>query len=293
MIGNSGNLLPHTTNIFQKKELKSVFIQIAGIAQYLWDRGWAERNAGNFSINVTGFFNANELDRLSFYPYVPLSKQYPHLARTVFILSGTGTRMRDVANNPVENVCFIFISDSGSAYHLIDENPEGRSARPTSELPTHLAIQQQLLQKNAQEKVVLHAHVTELIALTQLAPFTTEKAVNSLLWGMHPETVLFLPDGVGFIPYTIPGTENIALETLNGFENHKVVLWEKHGCMTVANTLAEAFDNLDILAKAAKIYFLCKSTGMEPEGLNHLQLKEIRENPPADTPIYKKPDFSI
>jgi rhamnulose-1-phosphate aldolase len=139
----------------------------------------------------------------------------------------------------------------------------------------------------------LHAHVTELVALTQLAPFTSEKAVNTLLWGMHPETILFLPDGVGFIPYTIPGTENIAMATLKGFENHKVVLWEKHGCMTVARNLSEAFDNLDILAKSARIYFLCKSAGMEPEGLNSIQLKEIREYPPAQQQAYKKPDFSI
>jgi rhamnulose-1-phosphate aldolase len=169
----------------------------------------------------------------------------------------------------------------------------GISVRPTSELASHLAIQQQLLQKQALEKVVLHAHVTELVALTQLAPFTSEHAVNSLLWGMHPETILFLPDGVGFIPFTIPGTENIAMATLKGFENHKVVLWEKHGCMTIARTLTEAFDNLDILAKSARIYFLCKSAGQEPQGLNNLQLKEIRDNPSAESPVYKKPDFSI
>ena len=293
MIGNIDNLLNHTNDIFQKKEMKSIFVQIAVISQILWDRGWAERNAGNFSINVSGLFTSKELDRLSFYPFFPLSKRYPELDRTVFLLSGTGTRMRDMAINPVENVCCVYISDSGSAYHIIDENPEGTSAKPTSELATHLAIQQQLLQKKSLEKVVLHAHVTELVALTQLAPFTSEKAVNSLLWGMHPETILFLPDGVGFIPYTIPGTENIAMATLKGFENHKVVLWEKHGCMTVARTLSEAFDNLDILAKSAKIYFLCKSTGQEPEGLNNLQLKEIRDYPPAEQPVYKKPDFSI
>jgi rhamnulose-1-phosphate aldolase len=282
MIGNIDNLLNLGNDIFQKKELKPVFIQIAGIAQYLWDRGWAERNAGNFSINVTGYFHEKELDRFSSYPFFPLSKRYPDLARTLFLLSGTGTRMRDVANHLPENICFVYISDSGSAYHIIDENPEGAAVRPTSELATHLAIQQQLLQNKSPEKVVLHAHVTELIALTQLSPFTSEAAINSLLWGMHPEILLFLPDGVGFIPFILPGTENIAMATLRGFEKHKVVLWEKHGCMAIGRSLPEAFDNLDVLAKSAKIYFQCKSTGMEPQGLNNLQLNEIRENLPGE-----------
>ena len=278
MIGHIDNLLNLANDIFQKKELKPVFTQVGTIARYLWDRGWAERNAGNFSINVTGFFSDRELDHLSSYPFFPLSKQYPGLVRTLFLLSGTGTRMRDVVENPTEHICFVYISDSGSAYHIISENQGNTAVKPSSELATHLAIQQQLLQKKSTEKVVLHAHVTELIALTQLSPFTTEAAVNSLLWGMHPETLLFLPDGVGYIPYILPGTENIAMATVRGFEKHKVVLWEKHGCMAVGKSLSEAFDNLDILAKSARIYFQCKSTGMEPEGLSNSQLKEIRDN---------------
>ena len=278
MIGNIDNLLNLANDIFQKKELKPVFTQVGTIARYLWERGWAEKNAGNFSINVTGFFSDRELDHLSSYPFFPLSKQYPGLVRTLFLLSGTGTRMRDVVENPTEHICFVYISDSGSAYHIISENQGNTAVKPSSELATHLAIQQQLLQKKSTEKVVLHAHVTELIALTQLSPFTTEAAVNSLLWGMHPETLLFLPDGVGYIPYILPGTENIAMATVRGFEKHKVVLWEKHGCMAVGKSLSEAFDNLDILAKSARIYFQCKSTGMEPEGLSNSQLKEIRDN---------------
>ena len=278
MIGNIDNLLNLANDIFQKKELKPVFTQVGTIARYLWERGWAEKNAGNFSINVTGFFSDRELDYLSSYPFFPLSKQYPGLVRTLFLLSGTGTRMRDVVENPTEHICFVYISDSGSAYHIISENQGNTAVKPSSELATHLAIQQQLLQKKSTEKVVLHAHITELIALTQLSPFTTEAAVNSLLWGMHPETLLFLPDGVGYIPYILPGTENIAMATVRGFEKHKVVLWEKHGCMAVGKSLSEAFDNLDILAKSARIYFQCKSTGMEPEGLSNSQLKEIRDN---------------
>jgi len=277
MIGNIDNLLNFTNDFFQKKELKPVLLQVAEVAQYLWDRGWAERNAGNFSINITGIFHEKEFDRFSSYPFFPLSKGYPDLARTLFLVSGAGTRMRDMAGNPAENLCVVYISESGSAFHIIGNNQEGNFVKPTSELATHLAIQQQLLQKQSTEKVVLHAHVTELIALTQLAPFRSEAAVNSLLWGMHPETLLYIPEGVGFLPYTLAGTEQIAKATLTALENHKAILWEKHGCLAVGKTLANAFDTLDILAKSAKIYFLCKSTGMEPEGLTPGQLQEIRD----------------
>jgi rhamnulose-1-phosphate aldolase len=280
MIGSIENLLNLASDIFQKKELKPVFSEIAETARGLWEKGWAERNAGNFSVNVTGFFNEKELDRLSTYPFNPLGKNYPELARKLFLLSGTGTRMRDMAKNPHGNVCFVYISDTGSAYHVINENPDRSVLKPTSELATHLAIQQLLVQKNAPEKVVLHAHVTELIALTQLSSYKSEESINQLLWGMHPETVLFLPAGIGFIPFTVPGSEKIAAATVRGFASHKVVLWEKHGGMAIGNTLSDAFDHLDILAKSAKIYFLCKSAGMEPEGLKPPQVQEIRNVAP-------------
>jgi len=278
MIVNLDNLLNLANDIFQKKELKPVFSQVAATARYLWERGWAERNAGNFSLNVTGFFHDRELEHLASYPFYPLAKCYPDLVRKLILVSGAGTRMRDIAREPMDHVCFVYISDSGSAFHIIERHHETASLKPTSELATHLSIQQQLIQKHATEQVVLHAHVTELIALTQLPMFHTREAVNGLLWQMHPETMLYLPEGVGFIPYTLAGTEKIAGATLAGFEKHRVVLWEKHGCMAVGRSMDEAFDHLDILAKAAGIYFLAKSSGTEPAGLSTQQIDEIRNS---------------
>ena len=39
--------------IKQNKALKGVIRETAEIAGYLWQRGWAERNAGNISVNIT------------------------------------------------------------------------------------------------------------------------------------------------------------------------------------------------------------------------------------------------
>ena len=35
--------------------------RIAEVAGYLWTRGWAERNGGNISVNVTTLLSAEEL----------------------------------------------------------------------------------------------------------------------------------------------------------------------------------------------------------------------------------------
>jgi rhamnulose-1-phosphate aldolase len=89
--------------------------------------------------------------------------------------------------------------------------------------------------------------------------------------------MVFVPKGVGFVPYTLPGTEDIAKKTIDSFANHDIVLWEKHGVFAIGETIFETFDSIDIIAKSAQIYFTCKSAGEEPEGLNDEQLNELKE----------------
>jgi len=57
-------------------------------------------------------------------------------------------------------------------------------------------------------------------------------------------------------------------------QKHHVILWEKHGCAAVAAGIAEAFDYIDIMEKAATIFFLCKGSGYTPQGISDEQLAE-------------------
>ena len=80
------------------------------------------------------------------------------------------------------------------------------------------------------------------------------------------------------VPYILPGSHKIADETIKGFkQGHDVVIWEKHGAFAVGETVSDAFDMIDILAKSAQIWFMAKQTGNEPEGLNEEQLQELKE----------------
>ena len=40
-----------------RPELKAVVYQIAEVTGYLWQKGWAERNGGNITVNVTEFMD--------------------------------------------------------------------------------------------------------------------------------------------------------------------------------------------------------------------------------------------
>jgi rhamnulose-1-phosphate aldolase len=263
--------------LFQNENIKGVISDVAEVAKYLWDKGWAERNAGNISVNITSLLP----ERVSFFTdsdLFPLSADLPSLAKNTFLLTATGFRMRDLAKTPEKGLCFIQIGPNGKGYRMAESYSslqlrEKRS--PTSELPTHLSIHEMLARLHPELKVVVHAHVPEFIALSQVKEFKSSAALNKMLFGMHPETKMFVPRGIGFVPYSLPGTTSIALATVKELESHPVVVWEKHGLLSIGSSVIEAFDTMDLLTKSAKIFLLCKHAGYEPEGLTDQQIEDL------------------
>jgi rhamnulose-1-phosphate aldolase len=139
-----------------------------------------------------------------------------------------------------------------------------------------LGIHQLIAKRGSNEKVILHTHASELVALTQHPAIKDADTINRILWGMHPETAVFIPKGIGFVPYIMPGSEEIAIRTLAELANFDIVLWEKHGVFAIGQNVLDCFDNIDIACKSAHIYLTCKAAGFEPEGLKDAQLEALR-----------------
>ncbi|MFZ4549917.1 MAG: rhamnulose-1-phosphate aldolase [Bacteroidales bacterium] len=263
-------------HIFKKnKAFKSIVRESAEVAGYLSQRGWAERNAGNISVNINEIGCA-EIPDFRQFPFFELPVTYPQLAGNCFLVTGTGKRMRDLARKPMNGMLVIKLNESADGYYVLSQKHGTDNFLPTSELPTHLGIHQMIAQRGSAENVVMHTHATELIALTQAKEFCNEQNINKLLWGMHPETIIFIPKGVGFVPYSLPGSMEIAAETLKALQNHDVALWEKHGVFAIGKSVGETFDVIDILAKSARIFFMCQSAKIAPEGMTDKQLAELK-----------------
>ena len=92
---------------------------------------------------------------------------------------------------------------------------------------------------------------------------------------MIPETKAFCPLGLGIIPYTLPGSVELADATLKELDDYDVVLWEKHGVFAQGLDVMDAFDQIDVLSKSAKIYINARCMGFEPEGMSQEQMKEM------------------
>ena len=244
------------------EKAQMVVRQISEVAGWMWERGWAEATSGNISVDVTDAFPGIYLDFRTF-PMVKLTLPYPALANHYIFITAKGTRMRDLAKDASKCLCIIKISKGGDSYQALFEDPE-KPLEPSSELLTHLAIHDKMVQAGNGNKAIVHAHINELVAIPHLPDLRNEARLNEALMGMHTEIPFFFPEGIGYVPLVDPGSPELAEANLNALKDHMIVVWEKHGAMAIGKDVHEAFDRIEVLAKAAKVYINCKALGLDP-----------------------------
>ena len=254
-----------------RPQLAAEVNKVAEVAGYLWQKGWAERNGGNITVNVTKFVD----DEIKTLPAISEVKQIgitlPHLKGGYFYCKGTGKRMRDLARWPMGNGSIIRILDDCASYVIIADHP----VQPTSELPSHLAVHNRMLEVGSPYNATVHTHPIELVAMSHTKKFLEKDVLTRLLWSMIPETKAFCPLGLGVVPYELPGSEALANATMKELEDYDVVLWEKHGVFAKGLDVMDAFDQIDVLVKSADIYVKSKCMGFEPDGMSDEQMKEM------------------
>ena len=170
-----------------RPKLAAEINKVAEVAGYLWQKGWAERNGGNITINITEYVD----DEIKAMPAIsevkPIGATLPYLKGCYFYCKGTNKRMRDLARQPMANGSVIRILDDCASYVIIADEP----VNPTSELPSHLSVHNNLISKGSNYKASLHTHPIELVALTHNKKFMEKDYASNLLWSMIPETKAF------------------------------------------------------------------------------------------------------
>jgi hypothetical protein len=68
------------------------------------------KNGGNISVDIIGEVNSSTND-LNQFPYKCQDHTYPDLSQMVLLVTGAGTRMRDVAHDVFNTMCMSRLSD--------------------------------------------------------------------------------------------------------------------------------------------------------------------------------------
>ena len=217
----------------------------------MYDHGWDERNGGNISLLLGQEEVAEYLDTSAVVREIPTGFEAPALDGKYFLVTGTGKYFKNVQYDPARNLGLLRLTDNGRAAQLLWGYSDG--GRFTSELPAHLMSHAARLSVNPDNRVVMHCHPANLLAMTYVHDLDT-KAFTRTLWQMCTECVMVFPDGVNVLPWMLCGTNEIGVATAEQMKTARLVVWAQHGIYGAGADLDETFGLIETAEKAAEIY---------------------------------------
>ncbi len=215
-------------------------------------QGWHERNGGNLSYRMKSEEVSEIKDNFNEDgEWKEIGTKVPGLSCEYFLVTGSGKYMRNVILDPAANICIIEVDESGEKYRIRWGLVDG--GRPTSELPSHLMnheVKKQLT--DGRYRVIYHAHTTNIIALTFVLPLD-DKVFTRELWEMATECPVVFPDGVGVVPWMVPGGRDIAVATSELMKHYDVAIWAHHGMFCAGEDFDLTFGLMHTAEKSAEI----------------------------------------
>lgn len=175
------------------------------------------------------------------------------LAGKYFIVTGTGKYFRNTASDPENNLGIVRIPEKGRNLEILWGFNDG--GRPTSEFPSHMMSHIARLKKDPKNRVVIHSHPTNLLAMNYVHELD-EKKFTHTLWEMSTESIVVFPEGIGILPWMLCGTDAIGRATAKKMEEFRLVIWAMHGIYGAGRDLDETFGLIETVEKAAGIYML-------------------------------------
>ncbi|MBT5186945.1 MAG: rhamnulose-1-phosphate aldolase [Kordiimonadaceae bacterium] len=231
------------------------------ICEWLAFKGWSEAEGGNLSVRMDISEVPEVLQNPTSDP-IKLPLNVSEIAGKFLLISGSGTRSRDIANTPEKDIGLYKISTDGNSYQWIIGND-----KPTSEMPSHCAIQAVLESQRPEHKALIHTHPPRLIALTHVPEFKDPKRLSDVVLGLQSEARIQLPEGIGHIPFQVPGSLELGLLSAEEFKKRTVILWHMHGSLATGRNLSHCFDQLEVVEKAAEVYWTLSAAGLSTAGM--------------------------
>ncbi len=219
----------------------------------MYAHGWDERNGGNISLLLDEAEVAEYVDIHNVIRTIPTGFDAPSLAGKYFLVTGTGKYFKNVQYDPAVNLGLIRIAADGTTAELLWGYADG--GRFTSELPAHLMSHVERLKVDPDNRVVMHCHPANLLAMTYVHDLD-ERAFTRTLWQMCTECIVVFPDGVNVLPWMLCGTNEIGVATAEKMQTARLVVWAQHGIYGAGKDLDETFGLIETAEKAAEIYMM-------------------------------------
>ena len=226
-------------------------VELVRTCTNMYAHGWDERNGGNISLlldeaDVQEYLNLSRVLRT-----IPTGFEAPALEGKYFLVTGTGKYFKNVQYAPEVNLGLVRLTDKGMKAELLWGYEDG--GKFTSEFPAHMMSHVARLGVDPDNRVVMHCHPANLLAMTYVHTLD-EREFTRTLWQMCTECIVVFPDGVNVLPWMLCGTNEIGAATAEKMETARLVVWAQHGIYGAGRDLDETFGLIETAEKAAEIY---------------------------------------
>lgn len=255
-------------------DLDEFLSAIGAAGQRVSDLAASEGAAGNISICIGWPIEVRRRFPLAEPFELPLPA--PALAGRQVIVSGSGRRLRDIHLDPAANLGIVAINADGRTGQLYT-SPRRLFAHVTSEFNSHLAVHNdQVARTSTNFQALIHAQPPHLTYLSHIPAYRDQAFINQRLLRWEPETIINLPEGIGVLPYQLPGSPSMMEANLQGLRDYRIVIWSKHGVMARSElSVTKAADRIEYAETAALYEYMDLVNGNKAEGLTSDELREV------------------
>jgi rhamnulose-1-phosphate aldolase len=249
----------------------NILREIGDTGEQMTVLGADEGSAGNISVFVRAMEGVDE----HFWDHgvIDLPVACPALQGGWLVVTGTGRRMRDLAQDPEATLIILEILEGGLQATMYCAS----NVQPTSELNSHLAIHNdQVGRHHLSYSAIVHAQPRFLTYISHLPDYADTLSLNRHLLRWEPETIVTFPEGIGMIPFHVPGSPEQMADTMAGLQTYRAVVWRRHGIVTRSeDSVRKAGDLVEYAETAAHFEYLNLQLGRPVSGLSDEEMHDI------------------
>jgi len=255
-------------------ELDELLTAIGDAGHRLSEIEATEGAAGNISVYIG--WPVDPRRKFPICETIELPQSVPELAGKLFLATGSGRRLREIIQDPAANLGCVVVNEGGQTAQLYT-SPRRLFMRLTSEFNSHLAVHyDQVRATGTNFHAVVHAQPPYVTYLSHISSYQNQDYLNRHLLRWEPEMIVNLPEGLGCVPFQVPGSAQLMAGTLESLRKHRVVVWCKHGVMARSDqSVKRAADRIEYAETGARYEYMNLVNHELAEGLTADEIHSI------------------